>query len=65
MEYRWRTDGESSEEERCQEGFSNAETLSFLSLCLRAFALNHSERKNYFIRKNLAVSDVLSIFAVN
>ena len=41
----------------------DAEALSYLSLRLRALALNHFERKNYFLRKNLAVSDVLCIFA--
>jgi hypothetical protein len=42
-----------------------AETLSYLSLRLRALALNHFERKNDFLRKNLAESDILCIFACN
>ena len=41
----------------------DAETLSYLSLRLRALALNHFERKNYFSRKYLELSDVLCIFA--
>ena len=43
----------------------DAEALSYLSLRLRAFALISFERKNDFLRKNLAVSDILSIFACN
>jgi hypothetical protein len=41
----------------------DAETLSYLSLRLCAFALIHFERKNYFLRENLAVLDILCIFA--
>jgi hypothetical protein len=60
MEQRW----SNLEGRAFQEGSSNAETLS-LFLRLRAFALNHFERKNYFLRKNLEVSDILCIFACN
>jgi len=43
----------------------DAEALSYLSLRLRALALNHFERKNDFLHENLAVSEILCIFACN
>ena len=65
MDQLWSSDGATTKEERCQEGFSNAKPLSFLSLRLRVFALNYFERENHFLLENLAVSDILCIFACN